>query len=459
MLGATKVYFSELIGTLAVILAVSAFIGSSELFSKLTDHINDWKRALFSGLLGGMIGIYGNLAGIEYRGAIISIRDIGPMLSGMIGGPFAGALGGLIAGVHRLSMGGITAEACVVATILIGSFCGMIAMRHKEAIERPWWACAIGVGMEIMHLTIVMIMVRPFDLAWDIVRQIAIPFILVNGIGFMLMSSIIAYTKKQRSMILEKNRLESELGVATVIQHSMLPEINSIYPGRKEVDVSASMEAAKEVGGDFYDLFFVDPQRIALVVGDVSGKGVPAALFMANSKIVMQNCVRDIPKLSDALAGVNQALCMKNEADMFLTAWVGILDLKTKELTYVSAGHNPPVFCHKDKIQLLKGKNSFILGGMEGMKYKENVMKMDEGDLLFIYTDGVVEAETTAHELFGEDRLLQCFRTYASRSASKSIDIVKDAVTDFVRGNSQFDDMTMLCMKVNPIIEEAETME
>ena len=453
MLGATKVYFSELIGTLAVILAVSAFIGGSELFSKVAEHKRDWKGILLMGVIGGLFGVYGNLSGVEFRGAIISIRDIGPMLSGMVGGPIAGAFAGLVAGVHRMTMGGITAEACVVATILIGVFCGLISAKREEVVDRPLWALGIGTVMEILHLCIVLIMVRPLETAWGIVRQIAIPFILVNAVGFMLISIIIAYAKNRRQLVLEKNRMQSELGVASVIQHSLLPTLGPDYPGRPEIDVNASMEAAKEVGGDFYDLFFVGPQQIAIVIGDVSGKGVPAALFMANSKIVLQNCIRNQANLSDAMEMANRALCSRNEADMFITAWVGILDLETNELTYVCAGHNPPVYYHQKEASLLKGKHGFILGGMEGMKYRSNVLQMEPGDLLFIYTDGIVEAETIDHDLFGEERLLNCFNSTACRSASRCVETINTAVSEFVRGNSQFDDMTMLCLKIRDTMD------
>ena len=456
MLGTSRILFSELVGTLAMILAVSGFIGNSEMFSKWTNHRRDWKMILLTGIIGGVIGIYGNLTGVEFQGAVISIRDIGPMLSGLIGGPIAGAFSGLIAGVHRLTKGGITAEACIVATILIGTICGIISGKKDSMIEKPIWAFFIGVVMETMHLCIVMIMVRPFETAWMIVRTIAIPFVLANSIGFMVMATLISFTKRHRRILLEKNRMESELGVATIIQHQLLPPINENYPGRPEIDVSASMEAAKEVGGDFYDVFYVDADRIAFLVSDVSGKGVPAALFMANSKIVLQNCIRNQISLSEAIETANMALCARNEADMFITAWVGVLDLKTNVMTYISAGHNPPVLCHDGQVSLLQSKRCFVLGGMEGIKYRENSLQMEPGDLLFIYTDGIVEAETAEHELFGEERLLRCFRYYSIRSAAKNIEVVQTAVKDFVRENSQFDDMTMLCLKIRETEEQPE---
>ena len=177
---------------------------------------------------------------------------------------------------------------------------------------------------------------------------------------------------------------------------------------------------------------------------------------MANSKIVLQNCIRNQVSLSEAIETANMALCARNEADMFITAWVGVLDLKTNVMTYISAGHNPPVLCHDGQVSLLQSKRCFVLGGMEGIKYRENSLQMEPGDLLFIYTDGIVEAETAEHELFGEERLLRCFRYYSIRSAAKNIEVVQTAVKDFVRENSQFDDMTMLCLKIRETEEQPE---
>ncbi len=451
MVSDMSMMFSRMIGTVAVILVIAAYIGSSEIASKIIKtESNKWKYTLIMGLVGGIFGIYGNISGFDLGGAVISVRDIGPMLSGFTGGPVAGLIAGLIAGVHRLTMGGITARACVVATCCIGLICGIFSSKWHHLIERPRYALVLSVLMEAFHLSVVLLMVRPFETAVDIVRQIAVPFIAVNAVGFVLMIGIMAYTEKQRVLALERNRLQSELAVANVIQHSLLPQITETYPGRRELDASAFMEAAKEVGGDFYDVFPVDPNRLAFVIGDVSGKGVPAALFMASAKTILQNCIRDIPDLSQAMATANNALCARNEAEMFVTVWVGILDLTTGEMRYVSAGHNPPVLLREDRGEFLRCKNGFVLAGMEDMKYKEHTAQLRPGDLVYLYTDGVTEAEDKNHALFGEERLLNCFENKSGSPSSEIIDTVKRSIDDFIHGNSQFDDMTMLCFRWTP---------
>ena len=449
MLEGTNIVFSKMVGTLAVILVVAAFIGGSELLIKFTDEKRAWKYSIIAGVLGGVFGVYGNISGVSFNGAVISVRDIGPMLAGFTGGPIGGLIAGLVSGLHRLFMGGITAQACVVATCSIGLICGFISQKYRKIVEKPGWAVVIGSVMEAFHLSIVLAMVKPFETALDIVRHIAIPFILVNAIGFTMMITIITYTERQRKLTLERSRLQSELEVANVIQHSLLPVINESYPGREEIDVSAFMEAAKEVGGDFYDTFFVDKNHIAFVIGDVSGKGVPAALFMASSKIILQNCIRDIPDLSEAIGTANHVLCERNEADMFVTVWAGVLDLTTLELEYISAGHNPPVHISNGKAEFFKTKNGFVLAGMDGVKYKKYTVQLNRGDTIILYTDGIVEAETEKHELFGDDRLIACLDGKGGSSAASITELVKNSVNAFVDGNSQFDDMTLLCFKIN----------
>lgn len=442
--------FSKMIGTLAVILVVSAFIGSSDVLPKCTKGEKRYVYSAIVGILGGVFGIYGNISGFELNGAVISVRDIGPMLAGFTGGPLGGLIAGLFAGLHRMTMGGITANACVVATICIGTICGLVSQRWHEKIAKPYFALLLSAVMEIFHLTVVLVMVKPFETALDIVKQIAVPFVLVNALGFALMIIIMTHTEKQRTIAVERSRLQSELSVANVIQHSLLPMINDDYPGCKELDIGASMEAAKEVGGDFYDVFFVDKTHLAFVIGDVSGKGIPAALFMASSKITLQNCIRDIHDLASAIETANNALCARNEAEMFVTLWVGVLDIENGDLKFISAGHNPAVRLHENRAEYLKRKNGFVLGGMEGVKYKEQNVQLEKGDIVYIYTDGVTEAEDVDHNLFGDDRLIRCFENNSHCTSDEIITKVKTRVNDFVNGHTQFDDMTMLCFKWDP---------
>ena len=191
----------------------------------------------------------------------------------------------------------------------------------------------------------------------------------------------------------------------------------------------------------------VNPEQPLVIEADPSGKGIPAAIFMASAKITLQNCIRDIPDLAQAVEVANNALCARNEAEMFVTLWVGILDFITGELRFVSAGHNPPVLLREDKAQYLRYKNDFVLAGMEDVKYRERSVMLQPGDIVYLYTDGVTEAEDQTHALFGEERLLECFANRSGDDTSEILETVKGSVDTFINGNSQFDDMTMLCFK------------
>ena len=207
-MGNMYTFFSRLIGTLAVILLVSAFIGSTSLLKKLIENRKTWKFVIIIGLAGGLFGIYGNISGFDLNGAVISVRDIGPMLSGLMGGPVSGLLAGAIAGFQRYSMGGITAQACVVATCIIGLLCGAISAFYHDILKKSGWVLLIGAVMESLHLGIVLLMVTPFSTAWNIVRQIAVPFVTVNAVGIALMTVIMHFFDKQREMTLEREIID-----------------------------------------------------------------------------------------------------------------------------------------------------------------------------------------------------------------------------------------------------------
>lgn len=439
--------FVRLIGSLSVMIVIAGIVGGSEIITNVATAKSKWGHALLIGVAGGAFGIYGNLSGMDVNGAVVTIRDIGPMLAGFLAGPIAGITAGLIAGIHRYLMGGITAEACVVATLLIGALCGWLARDLQGRIFTPIWAFTVAGLMEGMHLIIVMLMVKPESVAEEICRQIAIPFILTNATGFMILVFLIKYIWDQRKVIEERNRLKSELEAASVIQHSLLPTVTERYPGREEIDLKASMNAAKEVGGDFYDFFFLDNEHFALVIADVAGKGIPAALFMANAKQTIQSCLRETHDLAQAVHEANNSLCKNNDAEMFVTAWIGIINLGTGRLRYVNAGHNPPVMISDKIASFIRGSRGLVLGAMEDMLYSENVIEMNPGEKILLYTDGITEAENSRHELYGDDRLISCLTSAGGISVEESMRKLKDDVADFVNGHDQFDDMTLMCIE------------
>ena len=244
----------------------------------------------------------------------------------------------------------------------------------------------------------------------------------------------------------EKERLGAELNVAKKIQAEMLPRVFPPYENHKEVELFASMEPAKEVGGDFYDFYMIDDDHFALVVGDVSGKGVPAALFMVITKTLLKDTAAHEFDPAKIFEHVNTILCESNESGLFVTCWMGILTISTGELKFANAGHNAPIIVQNGEIKYLKTKPNLMLAGMEGIPYTTHSIKVSKGDRLFIYTDGVTEATDAQNELYGEERLLKVMQTIDDKSPREVIGIVRDDINAFVKDASQFDDITMLEM-------------
>ncbi|MCQ2400045.1 MAG: SpoIIE family protein phosphatase, partial [Clostridia bacterium] len=247
----------------------------------------------------------------------------------------------------------------------------------------------------------------------------------------------------------EKNRVNSELNLASAIQANMLPGIFPPFPDHGEFDIYATMDPAREVGGDFYDFFMVDKTHVAIVIGDVSGKGIPAALYMVITKTLIKNHVQLGLPLSEVFYKVNNMLCEGNKVGLFVTAWMGILDIESGKFTYVNAGHNPPLIKQNGKFEYLKSRAGFVLAGMEGVKYVQNELTMSKGDKIFIYTDGVTEATSSDLKLYGEERLKSYLNANADMSIEKTIKGIRADVDKFVGEAEQFDDMTMLILEYN----------
>ncbi len=246
----------------------------------------------------------------------------------------------------------------------------------------------------------------------------------------------------------EKERIKTELTLASLIQSSMLPHIFPPFPNRKEFDLYASMDPAKEVGGDFYDFFLIDDDHLGIVMADVSGKGIPAALFMMVSKVILQSCAMLGRSAGEILTKTNEAICSNNQAGMFVTVWVGILEISTGKLTAANAGHEYPALRRANgSFELFRDKHGFVIGGMPGISYREYELHLDPGDKLFLYTDGVPEATNADSELFGTDRMIAALNEEKDQTPKQVLEGVRQAVDSFVQEAEQFDDLTMLCLE------------
>ena len=253
---------------------------------------------------------------------------------------------------------------------------------------------------------------------------------------------------EQENMIKEQERIVKELSTARQIQKSVLPHIFPPFPDRAEIDLFATMDPAKDVGGDFYDFYFIDEDHLCLVIADVSGKGIPAALFMMLSKRILEDLARQEPTPSTILEKTNDLLCDNNQAEMFVTVWLGILEISTGKLTAANAGHEFPAICKKGGLfELYKDTHGFVVGGMEGVHYKGYDLQLNPGDKLFVYTDGVPEATDGSGEMFGTDRMIETLRSCTDNTPEEILQGVKSAVDSFVGDAEQFDDLTMMCLE------------
>ncbi len=247
----------------------------------------------------------------------------------------------------------------------------------------------------------------------------------------------------------EKERIGAELELATKIQADMLPNLFPAFPEREEFDIYATMTPAKEVGGDFYDFFLIDEDHLGMVMADVSGKGVPAALFMMMSKILMNNYAMMGGSPGRVLQEVNTQICKNNEEEMFVTIWFGVLEVSTGKVTAANAGHEYPILRKANgEFELFKDKHGVVIGYMDGIKYKDYEFTIEKGGTLFLYTDGVAEATNADNELFGTDRMLEALNREPDAGPKKLLTNMKHAVDEFVGDAPQFDDLTMLGVKL-----------
>ena len=247
-------------------------------------------------------------------------------------------------------------------------------------------------------------------------------------------------------------RIDAELAFAKAIQHSALPSVFPPYPNRKDFDIYACMYTAKEVGGDFYDFYFINENSISFLIADVSGKGIPAAMFMMTAKTLIKSYAESGMSIEDVFSNANATLCENNEAGMFVTAWAGFINLSTGEMSYINAGHNPPLIMRKGgKFEFIKTRPNFVLAGMEGSKYRRNTIMLNPGDKIFLYTDGVTEAVNEQNVLFGDERLASAINSAAEKDVKDICAAAKNEVSSFSGNAPQADDITMLAFQYNGI--------
>ncbi len=273
----------------------------------------------------------------------------------------------------------------------------------------------------------------------------------------LMENDIVKYIDNIQAITTEKERIGAELNIATQIQADMLPRIFPPFPDRREFDLYAVMDPAKEVGGDFYDFFLVDDDHIALVMADVSGKGVPAALFMVIAKTLIKNRAQMGDSPAEILNSVNKQLCEGNEAEMFVTVWLAVIEISTGRGLAANAGHEHPVLRRKDgSYELVQYRHSPAVATFESLRFREHPFELHPGDSLFVYTDGVPEATNEGNELFGTERMLSALNRYPGASPEELLKTVRQDIDAFVGDAPQFDDITMLNFQYNSGVNKTD---
>lgn len=447
----------KLINSMAVMSVIAYVLSRSRFYDGYLQKQITWKNQLLLILVFGLLSIYGTVSGFKFMGALANTRDLGPALAGLFGGPIAGVGAGIIGAIHRYSLGGFTCVSCSLATIVSGLVGGLVFLWKRGEFVGVTGAVVVAAVNQILHSGLTLLIAQPFEKSLEIVKMFTLPMIAANAIGMAIYASIVVNLVKQRSWEHEKHTIEGELNAAREIQMSMVPKMFPPFPGRPEFELSAVLEPAKEVGGDFYDFFFVDNNHLAFLLGDVSGKGIPASLFMAVTKTLLKSEAGENIGVDQILYKVNNELCEGNDMSMFVTVFCGIIDTRTGRVEYSSAGHNPPVLLRRtDKPEFLALNGSLPIGTFEGSEYTKETLTLGKGDTLIVYSDGVTEAMDRNQALFSEERLLKSLQSISGHHPDELLKKILTDVHHHAADAPQSDDITILAIQYKGLQDVVE---
>ena len=437
-----------------VIIVIAYIVSRISYFQEILEGKFTFKNLAVISLIFGTISIFGTYSGVDVFGAIANVRDLGPMIAGLIGGPIAGLGAGLIGGLYRyFFLGGPTTLSCSIATILAGLFAGLIFLANGRKFIGIFGAVIFAVLMEGFHMLLALLITKPYPTAVLIVNEISIPMIFANALGMLIFSFVISNllkekkTAKERDMYFDElERKKNELKVARKIQQTFLP--NNV-PLLNDFDIAALNIPAKEVGGDFYDFIPIKDDKIGIVIANVSENGVPAALLMALSKTIVQTKASKPHEVSDVMEYLNKLVMIEADSGIDLSLFYAVLDVKKKTLTYINSGHDSPLVYKKNDGNILELVNgNFNLGKNVNIEFKEYEVLLENGDVLIFYTDGITNALSEKKELFGIERLKKLIIDTHNLPTEIIIQNVKNKISSFSKDKPQFDDMTLVALKV-----------
>lgn len=443
----------DLVKTACVIIVFAYVVTRTRFFTDILDKHFSFKNQIILVLLFGALSIFGTYGGIRLpSGAIGNIRDLGPMVAGLVGGPLIGLGAGLIGGLHRYFLGGFVCIPCSVSTVLAGLLGGLIYKLRKGEFVTVWQATLFAAVMECLHMGLVLLIARPYSEALAVVKELILPMTIANAAGVAIFALMTRNLIIERRTAAEKEnyrreleRTEYEMETARGIQQSFLPESP---PRVKGFELAALNLPAREVGGDFYDFIPISQDKLGIVIADVSGKGMPAALFMALSRTLVRANTVGKTTVSEAIRRANNLISQDAKSGMFVTLFYAVLDSKRKLLRYVNAGHNPPLLLKETAggVILLEAKG-IALGVLDDISLEERELELASNDVVIFYTDGVTESINEKEEQFGQERLIAAIEKSIDLPVQDLIGKVKEEVTTFAQGQPQFDDLTLVALK------------
>jgi sigma-B regulation protein RsbU (phosphoserine phosphatase) len=439
-----------LIEMICVVVVVAYVVTRTSFFREALKGKVTIKGGLMMVLLFGLLSIFGTYSGLDILGAKVNVRDLGPMIAGLIGGPIVGIGAGLIGGIQRFSMGGITAVGCSVSTILAGLFGGMIYLSAHRRFIGVKGAITFAVLMECFHILLNLILIQPFSTAWSIVSSISIPIIVANAIGMAAFAFIVSNflheeeTKEERDRLDgELQREKAELEMAKEIQQSILPKQLPVWDG---YSIAALSRPARQVGGDFYDFFSMANGGHTAVIADVSGKGMSAALYMAVSRTVIRVAAASTAEIGELLSKTNVELVNESDSGMFVTLFAVELNDRGK-VSFANSGHNAPA-----RVSTISDVSFLPEGGVAMGISPEAVplvgsITLDIGELLILYTDGVTDAVGPGEKEFGEVGFQSAAQGLAGLGAKEALQRLMEAIDEHTGLVPQYDDITLVIVR------------
>lgn len=446
---------------ICVIIVFAYLFTRSRIFTEVLEHRPAIASQVLLIVIFGILSIYGLTSGISVSGATANIRDLGPIIAGITCGPYVGLGAGLIGAVYRISMGGPNVLAAAAGPIIAGLAAGLVYLANKREIISTKRAIILTIAIEsfVSALALIVRIVNgnPSGVL-TILINVAIPMIILTTVAVAIFSLIVHNLINEKKTQNEKEQLEremarkdAELAIAAEIQKSFLPDV---IPQIDGFEIAGTNIPAKEVGGDFFDVVPLEviplnTKHMGVLIADVSGKGVPAALFMALSRIVIRVSATMFPKVSDAISFANPVISQDSRTGMFVTVFYGVLDNETHTLSYVNAGHNPPLLFRAGSGEPEElPATGIAMGAMEDAAYGQGEAHFASGDLLVMYTDGVTEAVNDKNEMFEIPRLTQVIIDNRHLPAKGIVQAIISAVNAFSQKQPQYDDITLLVVKV-----------